>query len=66
MLVDDDKTLLDVLRYNLEKDNYDVFTATDGNQALERAREDKPDLIILDIMLPGWMDSRYAGYCVKK
>lgn len=53
LLVDDDKTLLDVLRYNLEKENYEVITAADGIQALEQARSEKPDLIILDIMLPG-------------
>jgi DNA-binding response OmpR family regulator len=52
LLVDDDRSLLDVLRYNLEKENYDVFTATDGGQALEMARSQKPDLIVLDVMLP--------------
>jgi two-component system OmpR family response regulator len=52
LLVDDDRSLLDVLRYNLEKENYDVFTATDGGQALEMARAEKPDLIVLDVMLP--------------
>jgi len=53
LLVDDDKTLLDVLRYNLEKENYDVVTASDGAEALELARAENPDLIILDVMLPG-------------
>jgi DNA-binding response OmpR family regulator len=53
LLVDDDRNLLDVLKYNLEKENYSVITAADGIQALELARSEKPDLIILDIMLPG-------------
>ena len=52
LIVEDDKTLVDVLRYNLVKEGYRVVTAFDGGQALEVARRDKPDLIILDIMLP--------------
>lgn len=53
LVVDDDKNLVDVLKYNLEKDNYQVVMALDGNRALELARSEKPDLIILDVMLPG-------------
>ncbi len=52
LVVEDDQTLLSVLKYNLTKESYSVTTATDGIQALEAARKDKPDLIILDIMLP--------------
>ena len=52
LVVEDDKTLLDVLKYNLIKESYSVVTAVDGVQALEIARSEKPDLIILDIMLP--------------
>ena len=52
LVVEDDKTLLDVLRYNLLKENYLVVTAVDGVQALEVARSENPDLIVLDIMLP--------------
>ena len=52
LIVDDDKTLLDSLKYNLLKENYAVVTAVDGAQALEVARTEKPALIILDIMLP--------------
>ena len=51
-VVEDDKTLIDVLKYNLTKEGYEVITAVDGVQALEVARSEKPDLIILDIMLP--------------
>jgi two-component system OmpR family response regulator len=53
LIVDDDKNLLEVLKYNLVKDGYTVVTADDGIRALELARREKPDLIILDIMLPG-------------
>ena len=52
LVVEDDKTLLDVLKYNLSKEGYGVATAVDGVQALEVARAEKPDLVILDIMLP--------------
>jgi len=53
LVVEDDLTLLEVLKYNLAKERYDVVTATDGVQALEAARTARPDLIVLDIMLPG-------------
>lgn len=52
LIVEDDRTLLDVLKYNLTKEGYAVASATDGVQALNVARSEKPDLIILDIMLP--------------
>jgi two-component system, OmpR family, response regulator len=52
LIVEDDKTLLDVLRYNLVKEGYKVATAFDGLQGVETARAEKPDLIILDLMLP--------------
>ena len=52
LIVEDDHNLLDTLKYNLRKDGYDVVTAVDGGEALDVARREKPDLIILDIMLP--------------
>ncbi|HAZ31087.1 MAG TPA: DNA-binding response regulator, partial [Dehalococcoidia bacterium] len=52
LIIDDDSAVLDNLRYNLLKENYTVVTAIHGPQALEVARTEKPDLIILDIMLP--------------
>jgi len=52
LVVEDDQTLLDVLKYNLVKEGYDVLTAADGVQALDVARSNKPELIVLDIMLP--------------
>jgi two-component system OmpR family response regulator len=53
MVVEDDPTLLGVLKYNLSKEGYTVLTASDGATALELARRGKPDLALLDIMLPG-------------
>jgi two-component system, OmpR family, response regulator len=52
LIAEDDKNLLDILRYNLEKEGYQVVTAQTGVQALEKTRSEKPDLLILDIMLP--------------
>ena len=52
LIVEDDRNLLDTIKYNLHKEGYEVATAADGAQALEIARREKPDLIILDVMLP--------------
>jgi two-component system OmpR family response regulator len=52
LIAEDDKNLLDILKYNLEKEGYRVVTAQDGTNALEKTRSEMPDLIILDIMLP--------------
>jgi DNA-binding response OmpR family regulator len=53
LVVDDEVTLLETLSYNLKKQGYDVEMASDGPTALELARSNHPDLIVLDIMLPG-------------
>lgn len=52
LIVEDDRNLLDTLKYNLRREGYEVVTAVDGAEALDVARREKPDLIILDIMLP--------------
>lgn len=52
LIVEDDRTLLEVLRYNLVQQGYGVLTAADGAAGLETARDAKPDLVILDVMLP--------------
>jgi DNA-binding response OmpR family regulator len=52
LIVEDDANLLETLQYNLRKEGFQVITATDGEQAVSTARREKPDLIILDIMLP--------------
>lgn len=52
LAVEDDETLLSLLRYNLENEGYGVITAQSGTKAIESARKRHPDLIILDIMLP--------------
>jgi DNA-binding response OmpR family regulator len=52
LIVEDDQTMLGVLKYNILKAGYDVGTAEDGLEAITAARNEKPDLIILDLMLP--------------
>ena len=52
LLVEDDPTLSETLRYNLEREGYDVLHAADGVAGLDLARREQPDLVILDIMLP--------------
>lgn len=52
LVVEDDQTLSGVLKYNLSKAGYMVLSAADGAKALEMAREEKPDIILLDLMLP--------------
>ncbi len=52
LVVDDEPPIVDVLVYNLRRANYEVVVARDGEEALVAARRDKPDLIVLDLMLP--------------
>jgi two-component system alkaline phosphatase synthesis response regulator PhoP len=52
LVVDDEEDLLDLLEYNLEQEGYNTVLARDGVEALDAAREEAPDLIILDIMMP--------------
>jgi len=53
LLVDDELDILEFIGYNLTKEGYDVITATNGKEAIEAAKKTKPDLIILDVMMPG-------------
>ena len=53
LLVEDDATLSRVIQYNLVKNGYSVVTAADGAEGLEMARSHSPDIVILDVMLPG-------------
>lgn len=52
LVVDDDKKTVDLIRLYLEKDGYRVLVAYDGQQALELAHQKRPDLVVLDLMLP--------------
>src|SRR6188472_2415813 len=52
LVVDDEEPILELLKYNLEKQGYDVKTASDGQMALDVAKKFHPDLVLLDIMMP--------------
>lgn len=52
LLVDDEPDILEILKYNLKKEGYDVATAGNGEEGIKQAEEFQPDLIILDIMMP--------------
>jgi two-component system, OmpR family, alkaline phosphatase synthesis response regulator PhoP len=57
LVVDDEKHLADLVGFHMKRAGYDVVLAGDGEQALKVSREEKPDLLILDLMLPkinGW------------
>lgn len=57
LITDDDPVIIELLQVNLEFEGYDVLTAADGQEAVERAVQEQPDLVILDIMMPrmdGW------------
>ena len=61
LIVDDDSNICELLRMYLEKDGFDTMIASDGEQAVEAADRYKPDLILLDIMMPrldGWQVCR--------
>ncbi len=53
LIVEDEEALADSIRYNLEREGYVVTVASDGRRALHLARLDPPDLVLLDLMLPG-------------
>ncbi len=53
LVIDDEKDILKLLQYNLEKEGYQVLTAATGEAGFEMARSKSPDLILLDLMLPG-------------
>lgn len=55
LVIEDERDLLDLVAFNLEREGYRVLTALDGKDGLETARTRSPDLIILDLMLPGIM-----------
>jgi len=53
LLVDDEQDIVDLLKYNLEREGYHVLTALNGKDAIKLAKANRPDLIVLDIMMPG-------------
>ena len=64
LVIDDDEDILELLIYNLEKENYEVRSANNGLRGLEVARQFQPDIILIDIMMPV-MDGIQAGKAIK-
>ena len=52
LIADDEKSIVDIISYNLKKESYEILAAYDGQQALKMALSESPDLILLDIMMP--------------
>lgn len=53
LVVEDEQTILDIVSFNLEKEGFEVLTAMDGDEGMDMALHSNPDLILLDVMLPG-------------
>lgn len=52
LIVDDDPPIIELLKFTLEEAGYETIVAMDGDETLEKVKEEKPDLVLLDIMLP--------------
>lgn len=65
LLVDDEADLVEMVKFRLEANGYEVLTAGDGQTALETARREKPDMIILDVMLPKMDGYKVCGLLKK-
>jgi two-component system alkaline phosphatase synthesis response regulator PhoP len=64
LLVDDEPDILEIVGYNLKKEGFEVFTADNGKEAITIAKKEKPDLIILDVMMPE-MDGMETCYQIR-
>jgi two-component system, OmpR family, alkaline phosphatase synthesis response regulator PhoP len=53
LIADDEPDILEIIQFNLQTEGYEVFTAKNGDEAIEEAKKHQPNLIILDIMMPG-------------
>src|ERR1700755_1231431 len=61
LVVDDEANIVELLSVSLKFQGFEVYTATNGAQALDRARDARPDAVILDVMMPGM-----ACFCVRR
>lgn len=68
LIADDEEDVVSALQFTLEKEGYECLTAYDGKEALDKAKKDHPDLIVLDIMMPkmnGYEVSRFLKFDVR-
>ena len=52
LVADDENDILEIISFNLKAEGYEVFTAKNGDEAIDSAKKNNPDLIILDVMMP--------------
>ena len=64
LLIDDDRSIVRILEIVLQREGYAVLTAFDGSEGVQKACEEKPDLIILDVVMPG-MDGYEVCQCLQ-
>ena len=65
LLVDDEPDIIEILRYNLSQEGYEVYSAKDGKSAIKKAEKEIPNLIIMDVMMPH-MDGIEACGIIRK
>jgi len=65
LIVDDEEDIIELIKYNLKKEGYAILTAMTGEAALKIARHSRPDLVVLDLMLPG-IDGLEVTRCLKR
>ena len=65
LLIDDEQSVCDVVSDYFDKAGYEVVIARSGAEGIEKSQSARPDIIILDLMLPIWTDSIFAEICAK-
>ena len=68
LIVDDEPDIVETIKFGLEQEGFDVLTAYDGHEALDKVGEQMPDLVVLDVMLPkenGYRVSRFIKEAIK-
>ena len=68
LIVDDEPDIVETIKFGLEQEGFDVLTAFDGHEALDKVGEQMPDLVVLDVMLPkenGYRVSRFIKEAIK-
>ncbi|MFP3897090.1 MAG: response regulator [Anaerolineales bacterium] len=66
LVVDDDPDFVEIIRLILQKEGYDVITASDGDTALRIMQESPPDLILLDVMMKGVLDGVQTAHAISE